>query len=68
MQSLGSLFRTFRRASPRDAIKLRETMDLLNNPLLRRTLAPQPAPDPHSEPRKRLLDALLWIARSFAGN
>ena len=38
-------------------------MDLLDNPLLRRTLAPQPGPDPHAEPRKRLLDALLQMRK-----
>lgn len=37
-------------------------MDLLNNPLLRRTLAPQPD-DPHAESRKRLLDALLQMRK-----
>jgi hypothetical protein len=45
-------------------------MDLLDNPLIRRTLAPQPGPDPHAEPRKRLLDALLQMrerAKMLAG-
>jgi hypothetical protein len=45
-------------------------MDLLDNPLLRRTLAPQPAPDPHAEPRERLWRALLQMrdrAKMLAG-
>jgi hypothetical protein len=44
-------------------------MDLLANPLLRQALAPRD-PDPHAEPRKRLLDALLQMrerAKMLAG-
>jgi hypothetical protein len=44
-------------------------MDLLDIPLLRQALAPRD-PDPHAEPRKRLLDALLQMrerAKMLAG-
>ncbi|HEY2289447.1 MAG TPA: hypothetical protein VGM86_01980 [Thermoanaerobaculia bacterium] len=37
-------------------------MDLLDNPLLHQALAPRPG-DPHAEPRKRLLDALLQMRK-----
>jgi hypothetical protein len=33
-------------------------MSFADNPLIRRTLAPQPSPDPHAEPRERLWNAL----------
>jgi hypothetical protein len=41
-------------------------MNFADNPLIRRTLAPQPSPDPHAEPRERLWRALLQFRERAA--
>ncbi len=41
-------------------------MNFADNPLIRRTLAPQPFPDPHAEPHERLWRALLQFRERAA--
>jgi streptomycin 6-kinase len=41
-------------------------MNFAVNPLIRRTLAPQPSPDPHAEPRERLWRVLLQMQERAA--
>ena len=41
-------------------------MNFADNPLIRRTLAPQPSPDPCTEPRERLWRALLQFRERAA--
>ena len=41
-------------------------MNFADNPLIRRTLAPRPSPDPHAEPRERLWRALLQFRERAA--